>query len=114
MTVRLDWRGDELAKIVTRASEQALRDTGRAAVEEARAGHPGWQSRTGAAETSIAAAPPTTDARGSRSLFGFGVRYGAFLEFTTRGHPGDRTVARATEHQGRQIARRIRELIHKR
>jgi len=113
MIVRLDWRGDELKRTILRASEQALRETGKAAVAEARTEHPGWQSRTGTAEASIATTPPTTDARGSRALFGFGVRYGLFLELTTRGHPGDRTIARATEHHGSQIARRIRELIRR-
>ncbi len=114
MSVRLDWKGDELAKKVTRASETALRQTGTAAVAEARADHPGWHSRTGAAEASIAASPPATDARGTRSFFGFGLRRGIFLELTTRGHVGDRTIARATEHQGRLIAKRIRDLIQKR
>lgn len=113
MSFRLEWRGDELQRRVKAATVAAVDDLDEAVAEVAKRDHPGWQSRTGEAEASIQAVP--ADERGERVVgaVGFGIGRGRFLEFTTRGHPGDRTINRAMERLGDGLARRIRERIQR-
>jgi hypothetical protein len=113
MSVRLDWHGEEVAKRVASATVVAMDEVDEAVADAARHDHPGWQSRTGDAEASIAAAPVQAGPGGVRGGAGYGVGYGRFLEFTARGHPGDRTITRAMERLGRELARRIGEHIER-
>ncbi|MDQ2913639.1 MAG: hypothetical protein M3T56_10320 [Chloroflexota bacterium] len=105
--VRVEWHGKELAARVRNATAAAMNEVNDAVAEAARHDHPGWQSRTGEAEASIASVPARVEAGRVRSGVGFGIARGRFLEFTTRGHPGDRTVARAMERLGASLANRI-------
>ncbi|HEV8655635.1 MAG TPA: hypothetical protein VGR85_09010 [Candidatus Limnocylindria bacterium] len=105
--MRLNWRGDEVLQRVRAATVQGMDDFAATAAETAMHDHPGWQNRTGQAQRSLRAVPARIVAGGVKGAVGFGIARGFFLEFTTRGHPGDRTVNRAVERLGRSLVRRI-------
>ncbi len=111
MTVRINWKGDEVKRRVADATVSAVDDLDAAVSEAARHDHPSWQSRTGEAEASIHAVPPQAQGARVKGGVGFGIARGYFLEFTTRGHPGDRTINRAMERLSGGLARRIRDRI---
>ena len=113
MAVRLDWQGHELVKHVAAATVSAMNDFDDAVAEAARHDHPGWNNQTGEAEASITAVPARATGGRVESAVGFGIGRGKFLEFTARGHPGDRTVNRAVERLRDGLARRIGDQIRK-
>jgi hypothetical protein len=111
MSVRHQWNGDAVKRHVLGATVAAVDEVDAAAAEAAKRDHPGWQSRTGAAEASIQAFPAKEQGGRVVGSTGFGIGRGVFLEFTTRGHPGDRTIKRAMERLAGGLARRIRDHI---
>lgn len=98
----ITWRGAEVARSVRRAELDAVQATLDAAAARARMHHAGWVSRTGAAESSIAAERAESGPAGARGRFGFGVGYGAFLERR------DRTLVRAADEEFPHLGERIR------
>jgi hypothetical protein len=115
MSFRAEWKGDfkgkELKRLVADATVAAMDELDAAVAEAARHDHPGWQSQTGETEASIHAVPAQEHGQRVVGGAGYGVAHGRFLEFTARGHPGDRTINRAMERLSDGLARRIRDRI---
>jgi hypothetical protein len=109
MGVRIDWRGEQVRERVIAATTAAFDQADQAVADAARHDHPGWRSQTGEAEGSLAIVPAKAEGGRIAGGVGFGIRRGVFLEVTTRGHPGDRTVRRAAERVYRGLAMRIRQ-----
>lgn len=108
---RLQWQGAAVRARVAAAAVAAFDQLDEAVAEAARRDHPGWQSRTGEAEASITAVPARQTGEGVAAAVGFQIGRGRFLEFTTRGHAGDRTITRAFERLSRDLSRRIRSAL---
>lgn len=107
MSVRLDWRGNQLKEQVAAAAVDAVGDTASAAASRARASHPGWKSQTGATEASIKAERTTRDGHVARATFGSSLPHFLFIEIGSRGRAGDHTLRRAGDVEGGHLAQRI-------
>jgi hypothetical protein len=112
MGVRLEWRGDEVRDRVVLATTAAFDKVDQDVADAARHDHPGWKSQTGEAEGSLAIVPAKEEGGRISGAVGFGIRRGYFLEVTTRGHAGDRTIKRAAERIFRGLAGRISEELN--
>ena len=107
MSVRLDWRGDEVKRKVHAAGRSALAETAEAAVRRARSSHPGWKNITGAAEASIRSMGIEEKGSQLRARFGSTLPYFIFLEVGARGRSGDYTLRRAADVEGGHLRERI-------
>ena len=105
--VRVEWRGDELAKRASSAALAGTQETLDLAAAHARAVHPGWSNRTGTAERTIHADRVARDRARATGRFGFEVPYGVFLEH--RGHTIERAAQAIFPSLAQRIARRFRE-----
>lgn len=108
MSVRVDFKGKEVAKRVHEAEERGLKMTGAQMVERARSSHPGWKSQTGEAERSIQAEPVERTATGARLRFGSSLARFIWLEIGSRGRAGDSTLRRAADVEGGHLGERVR------
>lgn len=109
MTVRLDWRGGTVVKDVHAAELRALDTTAEKMVVRARSSHPGWKTRTGAAEASLSAEKAERKGQGARVRWGSSLARFLFLEIGARGRAGDSTLRRASDVEGGHLGDRIRD-----
>lgn len=111
MSVRIDWRGREVKARIRAATARTVDERAREATTSARQIHPGWTSRTGAAERSIEA----LTGHGLRAAISFAVRPLWFLERGWIHHEsGDHTIERAVNAKFRDLVYRVRDAIHAR
>lgn len=111
--MRLDWKGDKLARKVRDATVKATDETNEAAAERARSNH-GWSSQTGTAERSIKAQPAKANAdevEGSFGSFGPDADYFIFLEVGSANTPADDTLRRAADTENQKLADRIKRSL---
>jgi len=94
---------DDLEGNLEKKLDQAIikggNETLEEAVKSAKANHPGWATKTGAAEKSIQVTSPMhRDGHKYRGKFGSkGVKYFIWLEIGTRYHAADHTLRRAAD-----------------
>lgn len=111
--VRLDWKGDQIARKAERATVEATDAVNEKAAEKARSDH-GWRSQTGTAERSIRAQPAEVTPQGVKGSFGsYGsdAYYFIFLEVGSANTPADDTLRRAADDAYQKLPEEIKRRI---
>lgn len=96
----LTWKGDDVVRRIERAAADATVETVDAAIEDAR---PETPVLTGATRDSL-----FREGDGLAVRWGYGTRWGIWVEIGERGRAGAHALRRAADRQYERLAERIR------